>query len=70
MEIASGVHAVPLIGATGHLIVDDRLTLIDAGLPGSSRRLKRYLAKLGRSIGPGRRGRGAAEEVIRGRIGA
>lgn len=50
MEIASGVHAIPLIGATGHLIVEDRLTLIDAGLPGSSRRLKRYLARLGRSV--------------------
>jgi glyoxylase-like metal-dependent hydrolase (beta-lactamase superfamily II) len=50
MEIASGVHAVPLIGATGHVIIEDRLTLIDAGLPGSGRRLAGYLARVGRSI--------------------
>lgn len=50
MEIASGVHAIPLLGATGHLIAEDRLTLIDAGLPGSSRRLASYVAGLGRSL--------------------
>lgn len=50
MEIASGVHAVPLLGATGHLICEDRLTLIDAGLPGSGRRLASYVAGLGRSL--------------------
>ncbi len=50
MEIAPGVHAVPLLGATGHLICEDRLTLIDAGLPGSSRRLESYVAGLGRSL--------------------
>jgi glyoxylase-like metal-dependent hydrolase (beta-lactamase superfamily II) len=50
MEIAPGVHAVPLLGATGHLICEDRLTLIDAGLPGSRRRLARYVAGLGRSL--------------------
>ncbi len=50
MEIAPGVHAVPLLGATGHLICEDRLTLIDAGLPGSRRRLAAYVARLGRSL--------------------
>ena len=50
MEIAPGVHAVPLLGATGHLICEDRLTLIDAGLPGSRRRLVAYLARIGRSL--------------------
>ena len=50
MEIASGVHAVALIGATGHVICEERLTLIDAGLPGSGRRLARYLATIGRSL--------------------
>jgi glyoxylase-like metal-dependent hydrolase (beta-lactamase superfamily II) len=50
MEIAAGVHAVPLLGATGHLICEDRLTLIDAGLPGSRRRLARYVGGLGRSL--------------------
>src|SRR2546425_4647598 len=50
MEIASGVHAVPLIGATGHVIVEDRLTLIDAGLPGSGKRLAKYLEGIGRSL--------------------
>jgi glyoxylase-like metal-dependent hydrolase (beta-lactamase superfamily II) len=50
MEIASGVHAVPLIGATGHVILEEGLTLIDAGLPGSGRRLAAYLATVGRSL--------------------
>jgi glyoxylase-like metal-dependent hydrolase (beta-lactamase superfamily II) len=50
MEIAPGVHAVPLIGAVGHVVCEERLTLIDAGLPGSGRRLARYLATIGRSL--------------------
>jgi glyoxylase-like metal-dependent hydrolase (beta-lactamase superfamily II) len=50
MEISPGVHAVKLRGALGHLVCDDRLTLIDAGLPGSGARLARYAAAIGRSL--------------------
>ncbi|HET7678436.1 MAG TPA: MBL fold metallo-hydrolase [Candidatus Limnocylindrales bacterium] len=50
MEIAPDVHAVPLLGATGYLLADERLTLIDTGLPGSRRPLLRYLARIGRAI--------------------
>ena len=31
MEIVPRVHAIRVIGATAHLIVEDTLTLIDAG---------------------------------------
>lgn len=48
MEIHPGVHAVKLLGATAFLIVEDELTLIDAGLAGSSRLLRWYLGRLGR----------------------
>lgn len=50
MEIAPGVHAVPLLGCTAFLACEERLTLIDAGLQGSRRRLERYLRGIGRSI--------------------
>ena len=50
MEIAPSVHAVPTLGATAYLICERRLTLIDAGLHGSRRRLVRYLRPLGRSL--------------------
>jgi glyoxylase-like metal-dependent hydrolase (beta-lactamase superfamily II) len=55
MEIAPGLHAVPLMGARGFLICEREITLIDAGLAGSRRRLERYLAGIGRSIGELRR---------------
>ncbi len=50
MEIAPGVHAVRLRGASAFLLVEDRLTLIDAGLAGSRRPLQRYLRRIGRSL--------------------
>lgn len=50
MEIAPNVHAVTLLGCRGYLVTEPELTLIDAGLPGSRRRLERYLARIGRSI--------------------
>jgi glyoxylase-like metal-dependent hydrolase (beta-lactamase superfamily II) len=50
MEILPGVHSVNLLGARGYLIAERELTLIDAGLPGSRRRLERYLARIGRSM--------------------
>jgi glyoxylase-like metal-dependent hydrolase (beta-lactamase superfamily II) len=55
MEIAPGVHSVGLLGARGFLLCERELTLIDAGLPGSRRRLERHLAKIGRSMGDLRR---------------
>lgn len=51
MEIVPRVHGVRLIGATAHLIVEDEITLIDAGHRGSGRLLQRYLARIGRSPG-------------------
>ena len=50
MEISPGVHAVQLLGAHGHVILEERLTLIDAGLRGSGRLLKRYLERHGRTL--------------------
>ncbi len=50
MEISPGVHAVQLRRALGHLVCEDRLTLIDAGLPGSGPRLESYVAGIGRSL--------------------
>jgi glyoxylase-like metal-dependent hydrolase (beta-lactamase superfamily II) len=50
VEIVPRVHAVPMLGATAFLACEERLTLIDAGLVGSRRRLERYLRRLGRSL--------------------
>ena len=48
MEVAPNVHLIPGITANPYLIVDaDGLTLIDAGLPGSDRKILRALAGLG-----------------------
>lgn len=44
------MHAVKLLGATGFLVCEQRLTLVDTGLAGSMRRLKRYVEKIGRSM--------------------
>lgn len=55
MEIVPGLHSVNLLGARGYLVTEHELTLIDAGLPGSRRRLERYVAGLGRSLGDLRR---------------
>lgn len=49
MEILPGVHEVHLNGSKAHIVLGDRLTLIDAGLPGSRARLERQLAVLGRA---------------------
>jgi glyoxylase-like metal-dependent hydrolase (beta-lactamase superfamily II) len=49
LEVVPGIHAVRVIGATAHLIVDDELTLIDAGHRGSGRLVQRYLDRIGRS---------------------
>ncbi|OLC57735.1 MAG: hypothetical protein AUH85_02495 [Chloroflexi bacterium 13_1_40CM_4_68_4] len=49
VEIWPRIHAVRLLGSTAYLIVEDELTLIDAGLAGSGRVLRRYLERIGRS---------------------
>jgi glyoxylase-like metal-dependent hydrolase (beta-lactamase superfamily II) len=49
VEIVPGVHALRVIGAKAHLIVEDEITLIDAGHRGSGRLVQRYLERIGRS---------------------
>ena len=48
-EVAPRVHAIPLIGATGFAILDDEITVIDAGMRGSLARLHAAIRALGRS---------------------
>jgi glyoxylase-like metal-dependent hydrolase (beta-lactamase superfamily II) len=55
MEIAPGLHVITLRGAQGYLACEREITLVDAGLSGSRRRVERYLAGIGRSIGELRR---------------
>jgi len=50
MEILPGLHAVKLRSCTAYLITEERLTLIDAGLPGSKAPLVRYLGTIGRDL--------------------
>lgn len=50
MELAPNVHAVKLLSCTAYLIAEERLTLIDAGLPGSRRPLEGYLKRIGRRL--------------------
>jgi len=50
MEIAPGVHQVRMLGADSFLIVEERLTLIDAGMIGSRIMLERYVRRIGRRI--------------------
>ncbi len=48
MEIMPNVHLVPDVIANPYLIVDpDGLTLIDTGLPGSDKKILRYIAQRG-----------------------
>ncbi|MEP7003936.1 MAG: MBL fold metallo-hydrolase [Chloroflexota bacterium] len=49
MEIVPGVHALRVIGSKAYLIVEDEITLVDAGHRGSGRLVKRYLERIGRS---------------------
>ena len=50
MEIAPGVHAVRLLNVYAFLISEPRMTLIDTGLIGSGRRVRRYVQRIGRSM--------------------
>ena len=48
MEILPNIHLVPNVVANPYLLIDpDGLTLIDAGLPGVSRKILAYIASLG-----------------------
>jgi glyoxylase-like metal-dependent hydrolase (beta-lactamase superfamily II) len=50
MQIVDNVHLIPGVVANPYLLVDpDGLTLIDAGMPGSQRRILACVAGLGRS---------------------
>jgi glyoxylase-like metal-dependent hydrolase (beta-lactamase superfamily II) len=49
MEIAPGVHALTVRRVRIHLLCEDRIWLIDAGLPGSRPAVERYLKGIGRS---------------------
>lgn len=55
VELAPGLFAVQLLSSRGFLVCEREVTLIDAGLPGSRRRLERYLAGIGRTMGELRR---------------
>lgn len=48
MEILPNIHLIPNVIANPYLLIDaDGLTLIDAGLPGSHRKILRYLSDQG-----------------------
>jgi glyoxylase-like metal-dependent hydrolase (beta-lactamase superfamily II) len=50
MEIIKNIHQIPGVMANSYLLVEpDGLTLIDAGLPGSDKRILQYVEDLGRS---------------------
>ena len=50
MEITPNVHLIPNIVANPYLLIDtDGLTLIDAGLPGSHKKILQYMSGLGYS---------------------
>ena len=52
MEIIPNVHIIPNIMANPYLIIEpDGLTLIDAGLPGSHKKILHFLAGLGHTPG-------------------
>jgi glyoxylase-like metal-dependent hydrolase (beta-lactamase superfamily II) len=48
MEIIQNVHLIPSVIANPYLMIDaDGLTLIDAGIPGSEKKILKYIASLG-----------------------
>jgi len=51
VEIVAGVHAIRLLNVYAYLVDGPQLTLIDAGLVGSGKRVGREVARLGRSMG-------------------
>jgi glyoxylase-like metal-dependent hydrolase (beta-lactamase superfamily II) len=49
MEIAKNIHQIPGVFANSYLIVEPAgLTLIDAGIPGSGKKILQYVKSLGR----------------------
>jgi len=50
VEIVPGVHAIRLLSVYAYLIDGPQITLIDAGLVGSGRRVTRYVQGLDRSM--------------------
>lgn len=50
MEVGEGLHAVRLIGSNAYVIVEDEITLVDAGHRGSIRPLRAYLRRIGRDL--------------------
>lgn len=47
-ELYPGFHRVPVVGSNAFLIVDQDLTLIDAGSKGSGRMIAPYIRRIGR----------------------
>jgi Zn-dependent hydrolases, including glyoxylases len=50
VEIVPGVHAIRLLNVYAYLVNEPQLTLIDAGLVGSGKRVARQVARLDRSM--------------------
>lgn len=51
MEIVPNVHNVPGVIANPYLIIDsDGLTLIDSGIPGSEKKILKYITNLGHGV--------------------
>ncbi len=50
MEIVPGVHAIRLLNVYAYLVNEPQLTLIDAGLVGSGKRVAQQVARLDRSM--------------------
>lgn len=48
-EVVPGLYQVRTRGSRAYLVVDDRVTIIDTGSPGSGRRILEALRELGRS---------------------
>jgi glyoxylase-like metal-dependent hydrolase (beta-lactamase superfamily II) len=48
LEVVPGVHAIDAVGAKVMLLMDDRLTLVDTGGPGSAGRILGYIVAQGR----------------------
>ncbi len=50
MQVISGVHQLKIRGINTFLIIEEEITLIDAGLRGSAPAIAKAISKLGRSI--------------------
>ena len=50
MEVIPGVHQITSLMVNMIVIVEERLTLVDTGFPGSAGRIASYINRLGRSI--------------------